>query len=44
MLKKANLKCNSCGWELLADDIGKVVFCQNGECTVGEKYKRVEPQ
>ena len=44
MLKKADLKCNSCQWELLVDDIEKVVFCQNRECTVGEKYKRVMPK
>jgi len=43
LLHKTKLKCPNCGWELLADDISKVVFCQNPKCKINGKFRRVMP-
>lgn len=39
-IRKAGMQCE-CGYELLVKD--EFVFCQNPQCKVGDKFKRVIP-
>ncbi len=41
---KANISCETCGWELLVDDHTKVVFCQNQKCMINGKFKQIKPK
>lgn len=41
MITKANIECPDCGWMCLVE--GDKVFCQNSDCMVDGKFKRIEP-
>ena len=43
-IKKADITCPDCGWELLANDVSKEVFCQNAKCMIDGKFKRIKPR
>lgn len=43
MIKKTDLICKACGYELITDDINKKVICQNCKDKEG-KFKRVIPR